>query len=81
VGAGKITAVADAGPLIHLFEIDCLPILSIFDSLHIPEAVWSEVVGSERIPLRQLHEVSTPFVTKAIVEIAIEQLHKFERKE
>lgn len=42
-------AVADAGPLIHLAEIGCLFLLSVFDSLQIPEAVWGETVGQSRV--------------------------------
>ena len=48
MGTGKLnTAVADAGPLIHLSEIGCLSVMCIFDI----------------------------FVTHAIVELAIEQIH------
>jgi predicted nucleic acid-binding protein len=42
VGPGRLAAVADTGPLIHLAEIDCLPLLSIFEELHVPEGVWQE---------------------------------------
>jgi len=51
VGAGEIeAAVADAGPLIHLTEIGCLSLLRIFQTLHIPGAVWQEIVGQGRVP-------------------------------
>lgn len=49
-------AVADAGPLIHLAEIGCLSLLSIFDHLHIPEAVWFETVGLGRVFEHELME-------------------------
>jgi hypothetical protein len=50
VGIGAVNiAVADAGPLIHLTEIGCLPLLRVFDILHIPEAVWWETVGHGRV--------------------------------
>jgi predicted nucleic acid-binding protein len=42
VGSGRLVAVADTGPLIHLAEIGCLPLLTIFEELHIPEGVWLE---------------------------------------
>ena len=42
MGAGRVAAVADTGPLIHLAEIDCLDLLAIFAELHIPEGVWRE---------------------------------------
>lgn len=42
MGPGPLVAVADTGPLIHLAEIGCLSLLSIFEELHIPEGVWQE---------------------------------------
>lgn len=48
LGTGSI-AVADAGPLIHLTEIGCLSLLGIFDTVHIPDEVWSETVGQGRV--------------------------------
>jgi predicted nucleic acid-binding protein len=42
MGPGGLAAVADTGPLIHLAEIDCLPLLAIFPQLHIPSEVWRE---------------------------------------
>lgn len=38
-------AVLDAGPLIHLAELNALDGLSDFDILRVPEAVWAEVAG------------------------------------
>jgi hypothetical protein len=42
MGPGRLAAVADTGPLIHLAEIDCLTLLAIFAELHIPEGVWRD---------------------------------------
>jgi hypothetical protein len=36
--------VCDAGPLIHLDEIDSLSLLSDFGSTLVPRSVWSEVM-------------------------------------
>lgn len=36
-------AVLDAGPLIHLAELGALDVLSDFDLLRVPQAVWDEV--------------------------------------
>jgi len=38
-----LTAVSDAGPLIHLSEIGSLELLSTFDTLLVPETVYEEV--------------------------------------
>jgi len=38
-----LAAVSDAGPLIHLAEIDPLELLSAFDTPLVPEAVYEEV--------------------------------------
>jgi predicted nucleic acid-binding protein len=35
--------VCDAGPLIHLDELDCLDLLDDFESVLVPSAVWIEV--------------------------------------
>src|SRR6266511_4279198 len=36
--------VCDAGPLIHLDQLDSLDLLSDFTSVQIPEVVWAEVL-------------------------------------
>ena len=36
--------IADAGPLIHLDELDCLNLLADFSAIHTTEQVWREVV-------------------------------------
>ena len=43
VGATEIV-VADAGPLIHLDELNCLSLLADFSEVRVPEAVWTEVL-------------------------------------
>jgi predicted nucleic acid-binding protein len=58
VGRGRLTAVTDAGPLIHLTEIGCLHILSIFGNLHVPEAVWAETVECGRTSSEDLLKLS-----------------------
>ncbi len=69
---GMSVAVADAGPLIHLHEIDRLSLLQLFALLHIPDAVWQET----RLEDLQAGDASSLFVTRAIVELAIEQLRQ-----
>lgn len=39
----RVIAVADAGPLIHLDELDSLDLLADFASVLVPETVWQEV--------------------------------------
>lgn len=38
-----VVAVADAGPLIHLAEIDALALFSAFEELYVPETVYDEL--------------------------------------
>ena len=38
-----LAAVSDAGPLIHLAEIDSLELLSVFDLLLVPKTVYGEI--------------------------------------
>jgi len=42
-GSPKVV-VCDAGPLIHLDELDCLDLLGDFPEVLVPEAVWREVL-------------------------------------
>lgn len=48
------SAVADAGPLIHLAEIRACRLLNVFAELHIPRAVELETVGQGRVSLDDL---------------------------
>jgi predicted nucleic acid-binding protein len=65
-GLSHLIVVCDAGPLIHLDEIDCLDLLSDFQTLYVPHQVWGEVerhrpaVLSSTLPLRRIPvEIST----------------------
>ena len=61
MGTGAVNAaVADAGPLIHLAEVDSLALLRIFAGLHIPDAVCLEAVRPHRVQavdLAELHNI------------------------
>lgn len=80
---GVNVAVADAGPLIHLAEIGCLSLLRIFNTLHIPDAVWSETVEQDRIlqddvldlSTIQRHTLPRSEVTRFIQKNGLEDLH------
>ena len=39
---GSIKVVCDAGPLIHLDEVDSISLLNDFDEVFVPEQVWQE---------------------------------------
>jgi predicted nucleic acid-binding protein len=89
VGIGAVnTAVADAGPLIHLTEIGCLPLLRIFDILHIPEAVWWETVRHGRVEQGEVlglgtvqqHTLSHSEVMQFTQERGYEELQDGERQ-
>lgn len=43
VTARPSVVVADAGPLIHLDELDALDVLSDYAAVFVPNAVWLEV--------------------------------------
>jgi predicted nucleic acid-binding protein len=86
VGRGRLAAVTDAGPLIHLAEIGCLNILSIFGNLHVPEAVWSETVECGRTPGEDLlksskvkrHTIPQEDITGFIEKNNLKDLHSGE---
>lgn len=52
------SAVADAGPVIHLAEIRACRLLGVFDQLHIPHAVELETIGQGRVSLNDLAELT-----------------------
>jgi predicted nucleic acid-binding protein len=88
VGVGKISAVTDSGPLIHLTEIGCLQILSIFGNLHVPEAVWAETVECRRTPREDFlklsnverHNLSQSDVTRFVERNNLKELHSGEHQ-
>ena len=86
MGSRKLTAVIDSGPIIHLTEIDCISILSIFDDIHVPDAVWEETVESRRTPREDLlrltnlkrHTIERNDITHFIEENNLMELHSGE---
>ena len=88
MGTGEIRAVPDSGPLIHLAEINCLPLLSIFGSLHIPEAVWSETIERGRTPKVDFsklanikrHNLNQTEITRFVENSNLKGLHAGERE-
>ncbi len=41
--APTLLVVCDAGPLIHLDQLDCLDLLADFSRIVVPDVVWREV--------------------------------------
>jgi predicted nucleic acid-binding protein len=89
VGNGRLkVAVADSGPLIHLTEIHCIHLLHVFDKLYIPNAVWVETVGQNRISQHDLSNATNiqrrsllrSKVIQFVKEIKITELHTGERE-
>lgn len=62
------SAVADAGPLIHLDEIDSLGLLDALDRLYVPETVYEELAeGSVPAAMTDLdYELVTPDETDPV---------------
>lgn len=58
MGAQRVEAVADAGPLIHLHEIGQISLLNLFVAVHVPAIVWREATESGRVPEEALLGVS-----------------------
>jgi hypothetical protein len=88
VGDGGLSAVSDAGPIIHLAEIDCLGLLSILNHLHVPDAVWMETVGRDRVSPETVlglenvrrHSLPQPEVARFVERNNLEALHDGERE-
>jgi len=69
----KIEVVLDAGPLIHLAELDALDALDDLD-LRVPDAVWAEVVSRQSRGLEnmgdKLQRVSLPSLSPELQTLA-----------
>jgi predicted nucleic acid-binding protein len=84
----ELVAVSDAGPLIHLTEVAGLALLSVFDQLHVPNAVWHETVGQGRVPREELlalgntqrHSSAEEKVRRFAQQNHLEELHVGERE-
>lgn len=79
MGPERVTlgAVSDAGPLIHLAEIDSLELLSAFDTLLIPETVYDEIKRGG-VP-DEISDISCEFVEADEDRIESEELDAGER--
>ncbi len=53
--SASIVVVCDAGPLIHLDELECLDLLSDFEAVLVPQAVWDEVQQHRPMALTSKH--------------------------
>jgi len=72
-----LAAVSDAGPLIHLAEIDSLELLSAFDTLLVPETVYQEI-DAGGVP-NGLADLSYELVEADESRVGIEELDPGER--
>ncbi len=82
---GVESAVADAGPLIHLHEVGHTDLLSLFDVLYIPDAVWAESVGKSRVSPSSLdnvqrHTISNIDIEHFVQTHSLSNLHAGERE-
>ena len=72
----SVKVVCDAGPLIHLDELACIPLLDDFDEILVPEQVWQEVtqhrptaLSHPGVVLRQVNvTISTQSAFQALVK-------------
>jgi predicted nucleic acid-binding protein len=84
MGPGGLAAVADTGPLIHLAEIDCRPLLAIFEQLHIPAGVWREAERPatirEKITFATHHILQQVEVTEFTAKHGLDRLQPAERE-
>ena len=87
MGANNV-AVADAGPILHLYEIDLIELFDIWNQVLIPQAVWDETVAMQRVPENRLTEMSvfslryvpTDALRQFVREFQFEKLHAGEQE-
>ena len=84
MGQGRLAAVADTGPLIHLAEIGCLPLLSIFEEIHIPDGVWREAdrppAIRQGLTFARRHLLSEEEIARFSAEHGLQKLQAGERE-
>lgn len=84
MGQGRLAAVADTGPLIHLAEIGCLPLLSVFEEIHIPEGVWREAdrppTVRQGLTFAQRHLLPESEIARFTAENGLQRLQAGERE-
>jgi predicted nucleic acid-binding protein len=70
--------ICDAGPLIHLDELDCIDLLSDFDAVLIPNQVWQEVQNHRPTALThdmlKLQRVTVSIDTSAAFQSLVHRL-------
>ena len=64
----KAIVIADAGPIIHLDELNSLSLLTGFDKIIIPETVWHEV--QHHRPQALHHAADLAFVRKSALDFS-----------
>lgn len=88
MGDEGVSAVVDAGPLIHLAELKLLPLLTLFSTLHIPSAVWAETVERKRVSSEillslgnvQRHSLSSSDISRFVDRANLHAIHAGERE-
>lgn len=84
MGSGRLAAVADTGPLIHLAEIECLDLLAIFSEVHIPEGVWREAdrpsAIREQLTFAKRHALDQDEVARFTLQHSLSKLQAGERE-
>jgi predicted nucleic acid-binding protein len=79
----KTLVVADAGVLIHLDELNALDVLSNYDAIFVPDAVWVEVLHHRPQALQNdsihlVHVSSVPYSAKVNAMTRLFTLHSGE---
>ncbi len=88
MGDGDLIAVSDAGPFVHLAEVNGLLLLNIFARLHVPETVWTEVARQRQVTGAdfstigniQRRDSSSTEVAKFVAKNRLEELHSGEQE-
>lgn len=88
MGAEIGHSIADAGPIIHLHEIGALSFLRLFETVHVPGAVWKETIGKKRVPVDRLealevvqrHEVASDEIDSFVERENLDHLQSGEQE-
>lgn len=79
----NVIVVADAGPIIHLDELECLEILTDFETVFIPETVWNEVIKHRpsALPCNKVNFVCQSIISLSAQVTALTPLYTLHKGE
>lgn len=72
----KTSVVCDAGPIIHLDELDCLHLMEDFERVFVPDIIRKEVLAYRRVPFEDSNVKWTGVTHQFPVEATLQTMYR-----